>query len=116
MILESRKGHYHDSSIIPIENLIRNYCKNLAMDNKFLKKLILEWPKIIEDKKLARYSIPVKIYTENNEANRVILQINAYNGSAALKIQLLIPKIKQNIKFHIGYCAMNDIKVVQKSL
>jgi hypothetical protein len=96
-----------------IESLIKSWVKkNNNTKGKFFQKLIIHWPEIVADKKIARYSIPGKIINDNN---KLILQIYSYNGSATIQLQSKIKQIKQNIKLHIGYFPIYDLKIIQKS-
>ena len=103
---------YKSLSIIDVtKNLIKHQNHNVT-NNQFFQKLIIHWPEIVSDKMIARHSIPGKITNDNN---KLILQIYSYNGAITVQLQSSIKQIKQNIKLHIGYFPVNDIRIIQKS-
>jgi hypothetical protein len=94
-----------------LNHIVENWInKNIKTKNPFFKKLLVLWPKIIGSK-LGKYSIPYSFLTENSQN---ILIIYVYNGAVSLKIQSMIPILKNQILIHIGYQPVNEIRIIQK--
>ena len=85
---------------------------NVRDGGLFFKKLLILWPKIVGSE-LARFSVPYKFATENDEN---ILIIHVFNGSVSIRIQSIFTLIQSQIMIHIGYCPVASIRVVQKIL
>jgi hypothetical protein len=94
-----------------IDSIVEKWLhSNIKTNNNFFKKLVIYWPKIV-GYSLSRHSIPHKIITENN---KLTLYIYVYNGPISIGIQSIISVIKNNIILNIGYCNIDEIKVMQK--
>lgn len=84
--------------------------QNVKNSNPFLKKLLVSWPKIVGFE-LAKFSIPHSFVSENSQN---VLIIYAYNGAVSLKIQSIIPVLKNQILIQIGYQPVKEIKIIQR--
>lgn len=94
-----------------VGSLISNWMKkNIKNSNPFFKKLLIAWPKIV-GAELAKFSIPHSFITDNNQS---LLIIYVYNGAVSIKIQSIIPALKNKILIQIGYQPIREIRIIQK--
>jgi hypothetical protein len=94
-----------------INSLVETWMKkNIKNPSPFFKKLLILWPKIVGTQ-LSKFSIPNNFLTENNQN---LLIVYVYNGPASIRMQSIVPQIKNRILIQIGYQPIKDIRIIQK--
>lgn len=94
-----------------VETIIQSWMKkNIKNPNTFFKKLLILWPKIVGSQ-LSKFSIPHNFITENNQN---LLIIYVYSGPVSLKIQSILPDLKNRILIEIGYQPVKEFRIIQK--
>lgn len=96
-----------------------NYHIDKLTRNAFRKKgfatakIITEWPQILNNDELAKYTTPIKIVYPAGKTTDGVLHIKT-SGSLALELQQYEPKIVEKIATYFGFKAVTSIRIIHE--